>query len=330
METHYRPLSFTTQTSSRVGNFPDMLQAGFPLSFPGPNLESAPPTSYQPSSHYDIPPAMAPERPRPRHQYSVSSINSDDSWSRRLSLPTTLQPASETAYRSRDPLLRSGSSHNAGSQSHNVAEDQPPRQRSLLPARLTPTKSIIGRLLSSRPPSSTKRYSWRAAPDNHTIVQGRVENRQHVKKRRLSHEGSGWDETDRDIGYDISSLEGPISLRPLSTSRDVVSDMQTQGTFAAEFHQLEAGGKLTGGLGGGMILGAELQVNAPPSVIGSSFNQLAIPGGDGIVRGNTIRDVGLREAKERGEIVAIRGNYLPSMAKALQAYGSQKSYLEST
>lgn len=123
----------------------------------------------------------------------------------------------------------------------------------------------------------------------------------------MSTEGSRHGEMDSGIGYDISSLEGPISLRPLSTSRNTVVDMQTQGTLAAEFHQLEAGGQLTGGLGGGMVLGAKLQVNAPSSAIGSSSSQLAIPNAGGIVRGNTIRDVGLREAKERGEIVAIRG-----------------------
>jgi len=169
---------------------------------------------------------------------------------------------------------------------------------------------MIGELLSPRHPKSTKRYSWRADPDNYTIVEERAEKRQRVKKRRLSNENPGGDEMDRDIGYDISSFEGPICLRPLSTTRAVVSDVQTQGTLAAEFHQLEAGGKLTGGLGGGMVLRAKLQVNAPSSVIGSSLNQLAIPSAGGIVRGNTIRDVGLREAKERGEIVAIRGKYL--------------------
>lgn len=220
--------------------------------------------------------------------------------------------------------------NNAGSQSTNVAGDQRPRPRSVLPARVASTKSTIGRLLSPRPPSSTKRYSWRAAPDHYTIVEERAENRHAVKERRLSNERSGWDEMERDIGYDISSLEGPICLRPLSTSRNVVSDMQTQGTLAAEFHQLEAGGTLTGGLGGGMVLGAKLQVNASSSVIGSSLNELAIPSAGGIVRGNTIRDVGLREAKERGEIVAVRGKYPLSMAIAPQSYESQKSYLELT
>lgn len=125
----------------------------------------------------------------------------------------------------------------------------------------------------------------------------------------MSNDNPNDGEIDKGIGYDISSFEGPICLRPLSRSRDRVSDIQTQGTLAAEYHQLEAGGQLTGGLGGGMVLGAKLQVNAPSSVNGTSSNQLTVPSPGSIARGNTIRDVGLREAKERGEIVAIKGEY---------------------
>ena len=303
MDTHYGPLSFSAQTSSWIGGLPDVLQAGSPVSQRGPNAESAFPTTYQPSSRYDVPPIMVPERPRPRprHQYSISSFNSDDSASRRLSLPTTLQPASETTYRTRDSLLPSGPQNN------RIDENRTLRPRPALPSRLASTKSILGGLISPRHTSSGKRYSWRAVTDDYSIVEETNENRFHAKKRYLSTGYSHNADLDRSIGCDISSLEGPICLRPLSTSHGTVADMQTQGTLAAESHQLEAGGKLTGGLGGGMVLGAKLQVNASSAVIGSSSSQLAIPSTGGIVRGNTIRDVGLREAKERGGIVAIRG-----------------------
>lgn len=258
MDTHYSPWSSNPQTSSRIGSLPDVLQAGSPVSQHAPNVESAFPSIYQPSSRYDIRQTIVEERPRPRHQYSVSSINSDDSASRRSSLPTTLQPAIETAYRPSDPLLPIRPTFNTRSPSHHIDENQRLRPRSAFPSRLASTKSILGGLLSPRHPSSAKRYSWRAAPDDYTIVEERNENRLHAKKRRMSTEESHHGEMDRGIGYDISSLEGPISLRPLSTSRNTVVDIQTQGTLAAEFHQLEAGGQLTGGLGGGMVLGAKL------------------------------------------------------------------------
>ena len=284
-----------------------MLQAGSPVAQRRPEVESEFSTVYPPSSRYHTPQRVLPERPRPRHQYSVSSMDSDDSASRLITLPTTLSPATKTAYSLRDSFSPSGSAVSVGSRGVYVDENQSLRTRPALPPRLSSTRSLLGGLISSRHPNSTKRYSWRTAPDDYTIVEERNENRHNATQHRFSHNDG---EMDGDISYDISSLEGPICLRPLSTSRDTVSDMQAQGTLAAEFHQLEAGGNLTGGLGGGMVLGAKLQVNASSSAIANSSSQLVAASAGSIVRGNTVRDVGLREARERGGIVAIRGRCL--------------------
>ena len=310
METGYSHLPYRMHRSSHNGNLPDVLQAGSPVSQHRLDMESAFPLSHQPSPRPVGPQIVLPERPRARHQYSVSSLGSDDSASKRFSLPTAFQPATQTVYGASDSLLPSSLASIAGSQKDLNSEYCSVKTRSALPSRLASTRSMLGGLMSPRSPGP-KRFSWLTANDDYSVVEERHEVSFPVKKRRFGVEDFHESEMDRTIGYDISSLGGPICLQQFSPSGETISDMQTQGTLAAEYHQLEAGGKLTGGLGGGMVVGAKLQVDTNSSAVGSRFNQLSVPSTGGIVRGNTVRDVGQREAKERGEIVAIKGRYTP-------------------
>lgn len=290
-------------------NIPDVLQAGSPVSQRGSNAANSMSTTYQPPLPHDAPQTEMPIRPLPRHQSSMSSMDSDESASRRLSPPTALQPATETAYRPKHSRVISGSAPlSKYFENPTIRHHRSPLTRSAkLPSRTASTRSIFSGLSSLRSPSSSKRFSWRSPIDQYAIIEEGNEDGLLAKKGHFSIRSFQGDDVDNGIGYDISSLEGPIGLQQFSASSATISQMQTQATLAAEFHQLEAGGKLTGGLGGGMVVGAKLQVNAAASAIATGSSRLSTFGGGGLVRGNTIRDVGQREAKERGEIIAIRG-----------------------
>ncbi len=296
---------FKERRSSQNDLMPDVLQAASPMSQFGPKLEDVRPTYSPRSSRYGDSPTVLPERPRPRHQYSVSSMDSDDSASRRFSLPSALQPATETAYKAREPLLSEsdyiiGSPHNS-----SRSQSRSHKARPALPSRFSPTRSVLSGLVSPRSPSTPNRFPWRTAND-YAILEESGERGADAKKRRTLSEDFQESEIDNGISYDISSLEGPISMQQFTASRETLADIQAQGSLAAEYHQLEAGGKLTGGLGGGMAVVEKLQFNAMSSGVEIKSSPLAVPGG-GVVRGNTIRDVGKREAKKRNEIVAVKG-----------------------
>ncbi|KAI9874761.1 MAG: hypothetical protein M1830_009309, partial [Pleopsidium flavum] len=309
METRCNAFSATEPASSRTKNLPDVLRAGSPVSQRASKAANILSTTYQPSPRYDAPQSAMPKRPPPRHQSSRSSMDSDDSVSRRLSLPTALQPASETAYRLKDYRVISGSVPMSKFY-ENPTDHQhlnPVTRSGNLPSRSASIRSIFSGLSSLRSPSSTKSFSWRSPIDDYAIVEEEDGHGLLPKKGRFSIRSFQGDDLGNGVGYDISSFEGPIGLQQISASSATITQMQTQGTLAAEFHQLEAGGKLTGGLGGGMVVGTKLQVNASSSAIATGSSRLAAPESGGLVRGNTIRDVGLREAKERGEIIAIKG-----------------------
>ncbi len=115
------------------------------------------------------------------------------------------------------------------------------------------------------------------------------------------------------VGFDLSTFEAPIGLQSYPTTRPSpavarVLEEQMQSTLAAEYDQLEAQGQLTGGLGRGMV-GATLHID--PSKNATALGSApAIPykvTTPGLSRGMSIRDVGRREAKERGEMVVING-----------------------
>ncbi|KAI9889833.1 MAG: hypothetical protein M1814_004935 [Vezdaea aestivalis] len=119
------------------------------------------------------------------------------------------------------------------------------------------------------------------------------------------------DEADEEYygGHDMSSLEGPMMMRSFDAPEDDAErkarqDRQDWGAAAAEFHQLEAHGELTGGLGGGMAA-MTFEFNndvAKPTAMGSDGR--TGPSG-GLKRGATVRDIGQREAMERGAMVAV-------------------------
>ncbi len=116
--------------------------------------------------------------------------------------------------------------------------------------------------------------------------------------------------------YDISSFDGPFgashkpiglqNLPPPLTPHAAKDREMRQAGLAAEYHQLEAGGILTGGLGGGLTP-AKIAVNIPdgaqlPDIDSrpKSFRHRK-----DVARNFSVRETGQRAAKERGEIVAI-------------------------
>ena len=119
---------------------------------------------------------------------------------------------------------------------------------------------------------------------------------------------------DLPVGYDLSTLDGPISLQPIASGRgfNAALDMneQVHGTLAAEFDQLEADAAFTGGLGGGMV-GTCVKLDATKSSSGApgpDLYQTSKAVGGGLSRGMTIRDVGRMEAKKLNQMVVINGN----------------------
>lgn len=285
---------------------PGALQAGSPVNERGSNVANNLLKTYPPPSPYDAPLPARPEIPRPRHQSSVSSIDSDDSAAIRWSLPTALQPATRAAYRSKFSREIKGPSPMTELQ--EIPANPRPRDAQSRPAS---SRSLLSGLGSLRSPRSGKRYSWRSPADGYAIVDEGNDDDLSKGNARLSVRSHQYG-IDNTNGYDITSFEGPPGLQK-PVPYESVAQLQTQGTLAAEFHQLEAGGTLTGGLGGGMVVGAKLELNPASSAITTGSSRLTVPGGGGLglVRGNTVRDVGQREAKERGEIIAIRGMIKP-------------------
>jgi hypothetical protein len=112
-----------------------------------------------------------------------------------------------------------------------------------------------------------------------------------------------------DFGHDMTTLTGPIGLRDMSMTaaesraRQDVVDLHG---YQAEFYALEAEGKLSGGLGGGMMA-KQLEFNSSAVQSGGRGSDGTKSLGGGLTRGITIRDIGQREAKERGEMVAVSG-----------------------
>lgn len=120
------------------------------------------------------------------------------------------------------------------------------------------------------------------------------------------------------FGFDLSSLEGPIGLQQMNSTRSSNAEVdagqeQAQGTLAAEFYRLEADGTFTDGLGGGMVaacLPFDASNNASAST-GADVRRMSRYHGEGLSRGMTIRDVGRLEAKKRNQMVVINGSSAP-------------------
>ncbi|KAI9704224.1 MAG: hypothetical protein M1836_007085 [Candelina mexicana] len=118
------------------------------------------------------------------------------------------------------------------------------------------------------------------------------------------------------LGYDISTFDGPLgasdtpiglqTLPPSLTSHAAKDREMRQAGLAAEYHQLEAGGVLTGGLGGGLTP-SKVAVNLPKGAqlaVGESRSRSVRHRKD-MSRSYTVRETGQRAARERGEIVAV-------------------------
>ena len=114
---------------------------------------------------------------------------------------------------------------------------------------------------------------------------------------------------EEDFGHDFTNSMKPIGLRDMSLTdaeskaRQEVVDLHG---YQAEFYALEAEGKLTGGLGGGMMA-KKLEFNSSATYMAGQGSDGSRSLGGGLARGTTIRDIGQREAKERGEMVAVSG-----------------------
>lgn len=124
------------------------------------------------------------------------------------------------------------------------------------------------------------------------------------------------DEPFEAVGMDLSSWEGPIGLRsmPSWTSADPTTPLAqdaVQNNLVAEYDRLEANGRLTGGLGGGMTAATVFidPSKTTAAVMGQDPSTPIEPVTPGIGRGMSVRDVGRREARERNEMVMVNGQW---------------------
>ncbi|KAI9675802.1 MAG: hypothetical protein M1829_003227 [Trizodia sp. TS-e1964] len=226
---------------------------------------------YSPASSaaYQIPPAPAPPLPLP----SYGKTNGDTHRSSVILSPTSSTGSTSDA---RTGLLSRWMSNRFQTTSHH-----------------TPIRSNTGRFEALREEDE----AYKTPSSNFT-------------SQHSGYAGVFNIEDSEELGYDISTLSGPIGFRDLSdpsghTQTKLCEDYQHQNGLAAEFHQLEAEGKLTGGLGGGMI-GATIGFKGAHSTAQASDGTKIVGNGEGgLSRGLTIRGVGQREAKERNEIVTV-------------------------
>ncbi len=246
-----------------------------------------------PGSHYEIPPP--PSLPLPPWQEAHSSLAPVDLGSRHSQTMSPPTRSASTLGNAGRRLLKSFSS----------IHGSPRNKRFSFPTRF----STYG------PVEEVEEYDISDMPADSAL------NRKNGSAYRTVKIDDGEDFDDA-VGYDISSFEGPIGQirrQPTFDSKNSASAAerdrrQMHYSYAAEFHQLEAKGKLTGGLGGGMG-GATFyydDTRSGPVSIGSSLPTGPRNMSDGISRGRSMRDVGLREAKERNKMVVIDGK-LPSI-----------------
>jgi hypothetical protein len=126
-----------------------------------------------------------------------------------------------------------------------------------------------------------------------------------------------------ELGYDVTSFEGPAGFHtpaaivnnpgPSNTQESAEERerlrYQQQNVAAAEFYRLESEGRLTGGLGSGMV-GATMVPGHPHSNANSSgtdANSKFAHMGGVLARRGTTRELGQRRANELNEIVAVDG-----------------------
>lgn len=225
------------------------------------------------------------------------------------------------------PQLPWGDSHDASTtlsagRRHSLAMSPPPRPTSTLSSA---GRRLLNRITSIRSSPRDKRFSFIPKSGAYGLVEAPEEYDISDAPRHSTLNTKGGfgyelvkvDDGEEFHGVDISTFEGHTGYQSFSDTKTPNGamersrgQMQMQYTLAAEFHQLEAQGKLTGGLGGGMA-GATLHIDstrAGPVAFGSDVPAGSRNATDGITRGKSIRDVGLREARERNEMVVIDGD----------------------
>ncbi|KAI9885936.1 MAG: hypothetical protein M1823_002262 [Watsoniomyces obsoletus] len=265
-------------------------------------------------------PASSARPPRP-----FSFVSDDPNRSSRLlsSIPEhafVRNPAYEIPPPPVPPTPQPWSSSNAhGTPSSGPSPTQHSRTSSILGRA---SQRLSTRFQSTRGSRRISRISSVSSPDQYGLLEEREESdistgRPNPTPYRGG--GPGYDSAqygDEDdafelVGFDLSTFEAPIGLQRYPTTRPSpavarVIEEQMQSTLAAEYDQLEAQGQLTGGLGSGMV-GATLHINPNmnATMLGSSQSIPYKPTTPGLSRGESIRDVGRREARERGEMVVI-------------------------
>ncbi|KAI9810899.1 MAG: hypothetical protein M1827_005758 [Pycnora praestabilis] len=319
------------QTASPVSeHLPDALRVGSPAlergnnpydHFPSPALPGPAMRNSQPFQSSSTPGTVNPAkaRARPRIWSGSSFPDGDGTTPRHMSHPAALHPAStiEPVYSippaPAPPSMPSAVAFNpiAGSQPHTSGKGSASSTRSTSTGLLSKFSTSL----------STKRPSYKTRGSSYGLLEEQDE--EFATQKGLHGSIRESDEEDGTFGaaYDVSSFDGPlaprlginsIALQNLQSSPSspaaIRERMQQEGGMAAEYHQLEAeeaDGKLTRGLGKGMVVAALPITSKIASAMARAAQRHVRSGGRDAERSKGVRDLGLEAAKERGEMVAI-------------------------
>ncbi|KAI9724426.1 MAG: hypothetical protein M1812_000494 [Candelaria pacifica] len=281
------PLSGSNPTLSTAKSLPDILRIGSPViergGNPYNNFDNTQPSLGRPQSAFQ---ATRPTQPA----------------TRRLSQPaefgTTLPTAYEIPQAPAPPILPTAAALNTDFDYGRRPSTRVGEGLSRSTSRVgSANKKILDRFKSFRSPNLSRPTSLLRRGEY-----GRIDEQDESFQKHLGTVTDADDAVISDpLGYDISSFDGPLGAsngpiglqnlpRPLTPHATKDRELRQAG-LAAEYHQLEAGGILTGGLGGGLAP-AKVAVNVPN-------------GAHLVARNYSVRETGQRAAKERGEIVAI-------------------------